>query len=103
MLAWVPEPQVFPDGLKDWLGYSTFLHARYLSTSNRYLSDPDLAAGMICEGAPSRGDVPLEGKTQADGICLPVDAKIFSHMMQGVRGWSPFVYEQDWISATLSK
>ena len=84
---------MFPDGIKDWLEFPTFLHARYLSTSNRYLSDPDLAASMICEADPSGGD----------GICLPVDAKVFSHMMQGVRGWSPFVYEQDWISTTLAK
>jgi hypothetical protein len=30
----------------------------------------------------------------SNGICLPVDKSLFQHMMRGVRGWRPFVYEQ---------
>lgn len=93
MLTWTPEPQVFEDGLKDWLQMPTFLHARYLSSATPYRNDPELAAQLICE----------EGKSDGMGICLPVGPKPFAKMMQGVQSWTPFLYEQDWISATMEK
>ena len=193
--------QVFPSGVKDWLGLPTFLHARFLSPENVYRQQ--FADSMICEGSPSpsplpptpaqnftcvnsgghycehagvycsgKGRVQLENKAGVSlanceasctshaecncvswaakhsgdtycrtfskatgftksgsgfsawvkpskvadvndyythrggdkgtpGICLPIKADLFEHMMDGVSGWHPFVYEQDWISATF--
>lgn len=207
-LSWTPEPQVFPSGIKPWLGLPTFLHARYLAPDNVYRNIPELADKMICEeGGPQPSPPPspspsmscrsqsycehdgvyCDGKdrvllksaangtldaceelcsasqhcncasfaqafkhagsecrifsgvtkltessqkfnayikpgtgapgttsayayvnpgtppSSSNGICLPVDKLVFQHMMQGVAGWSPFVYEQDWITTAFGK
>ena len=37
VIEWIPETQVFPAGLTDWLAEPTFLHNRCFSTANRYV------------------------------------------------------------------
>ena len=36
LLLWEPEPSVFPDGMKPWLGLPLTLHNRYFATVNNY-------------------------------------------------------------------
>ena len=40
VIEWVPEPNVFQDGLTDWLQKPTFLHNRAFSTENRSVNRP---------------------------------------------------------------
>ena len=82
VVSWTPEPQVFPSGLTSWLDLPTFLHNRCFSTDNAYLKDPRFKDSFLCD----------------DSICMPTDEALFGHIMDVVRPWAPFVYEQDWIS-----
>ena len=65
--------------------------------------------GFSAYVAPSSSSLAVELRsgtskpTPHSGICLPTDPAVFKHMMQGVQEWKPFVFEQDWISATFAK
>ena len=76
VIEWVPEAQVFPAGLTDWLGKPTFLHNRCFSTANRYLDDPRFRDSFLCN----------------EQLCMPTDVELFKHIMAEVQPWQPFVY-----------
>ena len=79
---WIPEPQVFPSGLTNWLGLPTFLHNRCFATDNVYLAMEQFQDSFSCNSR----------------LCIPTDVEVFKHIMGVVQPWQPFVYEQDWIS-----
>jgi hypothetical protein len=84
-IEWTPEPVVFESGLSDWLHTPTFLHNRCFSPNNVYLQQ-GFADCFHC-----------------DEICLPVEERLFGHILDVVAPWHPFVYEQDWISQAYGK
>jgi hypothetical protein len=86
VIEWVPEGVVFESGLTDWLGAPTFLHNRAFSTRNRYLNDSRFKDSFICD----------------ENLCLPTDEALFGHILDVVKPWQPFVYEQDWISKVMN-
>ena len=88
VIEWVPEPNVFPSQLAHgdpFDGLPTFLHNRAFSLNNTYLALPQFASGsLLCDG----------------GNCVPVDEALFGHILDVMKPYKPFVYEQDWISKT---
>jgi len=82
VLEWVPEKHVFPSGLTNWLDKPTFLHNRCFATDTVYLEDSRFKNSFACN----------------EELCIPLDVELFKHIMEVVQPWSPFLYEQDWIS-----
>ena len=103
--------------VKSGLGFDAYVRASstiFPSTNGRVAAGPTHEGQMSAtlpgltqqhhhrggSSSSSRNNVALPS---SNGVCLPVDDTVFLHMMTGVSNWQPFLYEQDWISATYQK
>ena len=82
MTLWEPQPEVFPSGMNpEWIRHLPLvLHSRMFARENNYSNEYTF---LLTD----------------DGVdmALPIDQRLFAHIMGKAAAWGMRVYEQDWL------
>jgi hypothetical protein len=80
LVEWVPQPQMFPDGLRAFheaLGLPLILHNRWFARENAYNNEYPFVT--------------------SERMSFPTTGDVFDRFMEDAKSWGAITYEQDWL------